>query len=191
MPINSGWLLLGKTEDVDCRLIALFCEVLKCVCMDFGGHLNRFSDFDFFFSNAKLEAWGENLNSVPKEMKQNVKKPSDASVLLTMSIYAVNTQRAILRFKADTLITALDEVFPPLCFYWFCFLFFHDFLDLLLHFSFSTNSTVAVLLVLSSCANSTAMVHQETCRTIIISILKKWLYATINGEPMSLYSWQV
>lgn len=40
-----------------------------------------------------------------------------------MSNYAVNTQRAILRFKADTFITALvltqtlDEVFPPLCFY--------------------------------------------------------------------------
>lgn len=113
-----------------------------CLYGFWGALKHRFSDFDYFFPNAKLEAWGENLNSVPKEMKQNLKKPSDASVLLTMSIYAVNTQRAILRFKADTLITALvltqtlDEVFPPLCFYWFSFLFFHDFLDLLLSSSF-------------------------------------------------------
>lgn len=75
MSINSGWLLLGKTEDVDCRLIALFCEVPKCVCMDFGVHLNTDFQTLIFFSNAKLKAWGENLNSVPKEMKQNLKKP--------------------------------------------------------------------------------------------------------------------
>lgn len=92
--------------------------------MDFGVHLNTDFQTLIFFSNAKLKAWGENLNSVPKEMKQNLKKnPSDASASLTMSNYAVNTQRAILRFKADTFITALvltqtlDEVFPPLCFY--------------------------------------------------------------------------
>lgn len=64
--INSGWLLLGKTEDVD-----YFVRCKNVFAWIFGVHLNTdFQTFIFFF-NAKLKAWGENQNSVPKEMKQN------------------------------------------------------------------------------------------------------------------------